>query len=418
MTEPPAPPTSSNSRALVAWDHYQRWFLRGRVFRLAVQSRLLTLATAGVLLTIFGWWGLAHLFSGTDERPLLSLLPAYEICPWQAADAAAVGNGAGLTRVAELSGPELGQPPSDAFVDPWLRLSAPFRQLFALTQTFTGAAFLLLAAVWASAVWALFGGAITRAVVVHLTREEAISLGSASTYARSRWVSYFAAPLFPLIGVVLVAVPMLGLGWLMRLSLLAAGLLWPLALLAGLVSTILLAGLSVGWPLMHAAISAEGRDGFDALSRTYSYVYQRPLNYLLYAVSATLLGLLGLFVVDLFAAAVAHLAAWSVSWGSGRDLMLNALDPAAKHVGLDAWGARLIWFWQRLTDVVVLGYAFAFFWTASTAIYLLLRHDVDGVTPDEVFLDDTETFGLPPLAVDAAGVPVVPPEPSASPSTG
>ena len=34
----------------------QRWFLRGRVFRIAIQVRMLVLASLGVLFTIFGWW--------------------------------------------------------------------------------------------------------------------------------------------------------------------------------------------------------------------------------------------------------------------------------------------------------------------------------------------------------------------------
>ena len=43
-------------------------------------------------------------------------------------------------------------------------------------------------------------------------------------------------------------------------------------------------GLAAGWPLMWPTISSEGTDAFDALSRSYAYVYQRPLAYLLYAV--------------------------------------------------------------------------------------------------------------------------------------
>ena len=60
---------------------------------------------------------------------------------------------------------------------------------------------------------------------------------------------------------------------------------------------ILTIGLAAGWPLMAPTVSTEGTDTFDALSRSYAYVYQRPLAYLLYAVAATIIGILGLLVV-------------------------------------------------------------------------------------------------------------------------
>lgn len=46
-----------------------------------------------------------------------------------------------------------------------------------------------------------------------------------------------------------------------------------------------------------------------------------------------------------------------------------------------------------------------FFWTAFTAIYLLLRQEVDQAELDEVYLTpQDETYGLPPLETDEAGV--------------
>ena len=288
----------------IAWDQYRRWFIFGRVFRLSIQARLLTLATVGVLATTFGWWGLAKVFSGTDETPLQNLLKGYESCPWHGGTSYASLYYMIFERVPEPAdiksqeGPNMGAPVINPFVDPWARLSAPWRQLFAVSRTFTGAAFLLLCAIWAAAIWGLIGGAITRAVVVQLAREEAISLGSALRHASKRWKSYFAAPLFPLAAVAVVAIPAMLIGLLMKLSLLFGGILWPFVLLTGLIAAIMLVGLSVGWPLMHAAVSCEGSDSFDALSRSYSYVYQRPIHYLFYAVTATILGALGLSIVS------------------------------------------------------------------------------------------------------------------------
>ena len=89
--------------------------------------------------------------------------------------------------------------------------------------------------------------------------------------------------------------------------------------------------------------------------------------------------------------------------------MDKALSDGIGLSKIDAWGAKLISFWFGCVKLVVLGYAFAYFWSAASAVYLLLRYDADGVDLDEVFRDEAEiAYGLPPLVPDAAGVPTVP----------
>ena len=80
---------------------------------------------------------------------------------------------------------------------------------------------------------------------------------------------------------------------------------------------LLLLGLLFGWPLMWATISAEGTDSFDALSRSYAYVFQRPLHYLFYALVAGVIGWLGWLLVQNFAAGVVWMGYWAAGWGSG-----------------------------------------------------------------------------------------------------
>ncbi len=71
--------------------------------------------------------------------------------------------------------------------------------------------------------------------------------------------------------------------------------------------------------------------------------------------------------------------------------------------GAGRLGAGLIWFWVLCVKLVALGFLQSYFWTASTAIYYLLRRDVDATEMDEVYLEDDqgeEPQGLPPLATD------------------
>ncbi|HEY5315710.1 MAG TPA: hypothetical protein VIK18_24480, partial [Pirellulales bacterium] len=146
-------------------------------------------------------------------------------------------------------------------------------------------------------------------------------------------------------------------------------------------------------------------DSFDALSRSYSYVYQRPIQYLFYAVVAALLGVLGAMLAYWFADAVIHLTLWATSWGSGGERLGDVLrgDPS-QFGGAGSWGVALIRFWTGCVKLLAIAFAYSYFWTASTAIYLLLRHQVDGTEMDEVYLEEQpESPDAPALATDPAG---------------
>ena len=51
-----------------------------------------------------------------------------------------------------------------------------------------------------------------------------------------------------------------------------------------------------------------------------------------------------------------------------------------------------------------MAFVFSYFWTATTAIYFLLRRHVDATEMDEVYIPEEGEHGLPPLDHDAAGV--------------
>jgi hypothetical protein len=137
-------------------------------------------------------------------------------------------------------------------------------------------------------------------------------------------------------------------------------------------------------------------------------VFQRPLRYLLYIVVAGFLGWLGWILVWNFAEGVIWLGYWAAGWGCGRDQIdsIRFTGEGLSSVGL--FGARATRFWSGCVRLLAVGYMFSYFWTASTAIYLLLRHDVDATEMDEVFLDADATEQEPSL-------PAAVSEPSASP---
>jgi hypothetical protein len=432
----------------IQWSEIFPWLGLIRTFRLAITLRALVLGALAIFLTLLGWAFIAWLFANKHPEDLPAgqrdLAAAcwndtfHGLSAWGVIDHA-VPNKPYLpfvplrtepTGVAEAPGtppvvaiePALRKPaashlaivdpatwqPHDPFFGTWAHLSRPMWRIFLEPEmTVAGLACLVFSALWSLAVAAFFGGAISRIAAVQLAADERIGWASALRWAAAKWSAYFAAPLFPMLGILLLVIPLAVLGLLARADVgaLLLALIWPALLLVGLVMAILLLGVILGWPLMWGTISSEGTDTFDALSRTYAYVFQRPLRYLFYAVLAAVLGWLGWLLVAEFAAGVIWLTAWATSWGGGgQRVMGELLDGNALA------GAKLIHFWSVCVKCLAVGYAYSFFWTAATAIYFLLRRDVDATETDEVHLDADQTEpspGLAPITTDAAGAPQV-----------
>jgi hypothetical protein len=311
--------------SVASWMQRYRWMILLRSFRLALDARQMIVASAAVLAMVVGWWGLAKVFSGASDPQVQQLTAAYSTLPWQTPSPSAPVTASYAISSRKEVGVELRQPATaglgsvNAYFGPYKSLTAPFAKLFSAGLTISGFTFSLLAGIWGVAVWGYAGGVITRMAGVRLARDERATLGPAMRHARSRWGSYFWAPLMPLVGILVLALPIFALGWLLRfdVGVLVASIAWPLFLVLALVMGILLLGLAVGWPLMWATISVEGTDSFDALSRTYAYVYQRPLQYLWYAVIAGGLGVLAGLLITVFAGAIVYLSLWCASWTSG-----------------------------------------------------------------------------------------------------
>jgi len=287
----------------------------------------------------------------------------------------------------------------------FFRFVDPAARLLNSHLTVTQAAYCAFGLLWMLVVWGFFGGAMTRIAVVKLGREEPLGFGEAVRHAGSRLGAYVGAPLFPLVGVALVALPICGLGLLARgdVGLLIAGVLWVAALFGGLLITILLLGLLFGWPLMWGTISAEERgDVFEAFSRSYSYTFQRPLHYLFYGALAAFYGALAWLLVYHFSEGVIRFTEWAAAWGTGPDRwaeIVRLRDDPTLGEGLTMYAALLMEFGSGLVRTIAAGFGYSLFWCLASAVYLLLRQAVDQAEFDEVFADNsTRRYQLP--AVD------------------
>ena len=420
----------------ICWPEIFPWLAIGKSFRLAIRFRFLACGAAALLLTLAGWYAVALVFKhentlndswrdafgnasvwkviddGVPDRPFPVDRGGSRVNP-------SLGDehvSAALYRMGDTSG--LTIYPYKPLSSAWYTLSRPVLRLFSIGPSVSGQPMtagdftaVLLSSLWSLVIWVWFGAAISRAAAVELAVGERVGWAAAARWVRGKWLAYFAAPVVPMLGVALAIAPIALLGLLMKLNFFTAlaGLIWPLVLFASFLVTLLLVGVLLGWPLMWATISVEGSDSFDALSRTYAYVFQKPLNYLAYIVFAVIIGLLGWIVVEQFAAAVIWVGTWAASWGTGLERMEEL-----RHYTGDSWmangGATLIAFWNGCVKLLALGYVFSYFGVSSTAIYYQLRRDVDARETDEVFLDADKSeqgFGLPKLQKDAAGAPEV-----------
>lgn len=418
----------------IAWREVFPWLRLLGVFRQAIRPRILLVAIVAALFCTTGWRVIGAMFSGSSdpniakenaagERVYGPVASLYTSWPWEPP---LVSEVYGRGNAAEMGADTLTAMQHQIATGQYSLLSSfvtarPIQQLIGFGEIFNPkatlslTAFLMLCLLWAIVVWAFAGAVITRIAGVAFARGEQISWNRATSFAWRKWPSYFASPTLPLLGVVLIALVMALFGLILRIPYVGIPLIaitWPLFLIGGLLMAILLLGLVVGWPLMWSTVSCEGTDSFDALGRSYGYVFGKPLQYLGYGIVALLLGWLGWYVVDIFSGLVVDTTEWAVSWGSGRSLMdavtktlPTAVETPEGYTGLDRRSAQLIDFFSNCVRSIPIAFLYSFFWCAATMIYLLLRRDEDQTEIDEIYLEEEqETYGLPPLRTDAAGV--------------
>jgi hypothetical protein len=202
--------------------------------------------------------------------------------------------------------------------------------------------------------WCLPAGWIARHELLARRRSDsslvtgpAPQFAGATALLRSEWKSLLACCPFTFSVFLVLALPLrvvIGLSGLLGApGALGMSLLLPVVLVWELC--LLVVGLGVlAWPLMPVTVAAEWRDVFDAVSRGYSYLFQRPLRFLALTAVAVLLAWLPVRL--LFALFATGLLA------DRPDLRLAVLFPVA-------------------------ALALSIFWSLETLVYLHLRASID-----------------------------------------
>lgn len=317
---------------------------------------------------------------------------------------------------------------------------------------------------WVFTVFGFFGQAIHRITALRIARDEGMSLKDSVGFARKNFTTILWCPLIVAAFVAVLLGCNAAAGAVIAFDYVGSILsivLVPLAMISSFLALLILIGAAVGLPLVAAAAAWERNGSLDALSRAFSYVFARPLqffwNYFLIFIFVSVIGFAG--------RSFERLLENSIDWGLWRDtpsMLVNTPEgegaakkfenysketqelfidimkkerdgnegremPRPLAVSFTAVKSApvghmltILVFWVLL-NLVRFGVAATAIWWflgATTSTYADLRCDVDGTEEDEIYLEEEEedfdALATPPTASPpspAAGAP-----PPASPS--
>jgi len=260
------------------------------------------------------------------------------------------------------------------------------------------------------AVISIAGGAICRIAALQFAQGEKPGLGEALRFSRKKFLSFFSAPLAP-VGIIIfigVFIYLLGLvGNIPRAGELIIGIFILLALFAGALIAIILIGTVAGFNLMFPAVAYDGSDCFDAISRSFSYIYSKPWRMGFYTAVAAVYGAICYIFVRFLAFLLLFVPYVVLRIGVFNNNRLARVwarpDFGNLHVWSTAtsanWSESLAAFLIYLAVLVVVGllasFLISFYFSANTVIYSLMRNRVDNTALEEIYTEADESQSVP-----------------------
>ena len=284
-------------------------------------------------------------------------------------------------------------PAPDGFLDVWQKYATPSYSLLqdlSLRRLATAVADTL----WIVAIWAIVGGLLARRSVQELGLRITAPWVDSVRWVRTRWASIAWAVLMPLSLVLALCLIPWCIGWIANLTWIGSGLATLLMI------PIVLLGIGLGWvcaislfgfSFSTVAIVTENQaDAFDGMSRASAYTFQRPATLIVGVLVAQWLGYFAGSIVSI----VLYTGTTLVAKAFGASSRLPLGSP-------EAWLAPVL---QGIGPLLLTAYGFSFFWTASTALYLILRKEIDHAEYDSISMPNDENPKplpqLPPIAQD------------------
>jgi hypothetical protein len=285
-------------------------------------------------------------------------------------------------------------------LDNWLNLVflPSLRSIYTWDATLAFA-FTVFVVLVLNVIWSYFGGAITRIAAIEIAKDERIETQKALAFSYKKFRSCFWS----------LGACALGFGFFFACNY-AGGLVGripyageilvaialPLAILSGFIMVLIGIGTVCGFPLFFPAVSAEGTDAFDAISRGFSYVYSRPWHFIWYQFVSVVYGAVSVAFTWAFSAAMITMALYAGMLGMGQKQFRPLLDIFQGTAGFRdvsptfAVAGVIFSTWLVITLGLSLCYVISYFFSSQSIIYFLLRKKVDGIEMAEVFEEKEE----------------------------
>ncbi|MCL2641757.1 MAG: hypothetical protein FWD53_12985, partial [Phycisphaerales bacterium] len=267
---------------------------------------------------------------------------------------------------------------------------------------------LLLVALFSIVLLAFTGASISRLSALELAGVERVPLLEVFRFAACRLWTFIKAILTPLLIILVVGLLIAGLsliGAVPYIGELILGVFFIALLLIAFVMMLLTLGIIGGINLLFPTIAVEGSDAFDAMSRSFAYVYARPWRLLFYSLVSLAYGAVTYLFVS-FATYLIFLIAhtfvgWGIFFAQGQLSGVSKLDTLWPFPKGDinwyamnwseAIGAGFMQFWIYLFLFAIVGYIISYYFSVQTILYLLLRRSVDGQSTTEVFQEPAQS---------------------------
>jgi len=273
-------------------------------------------------------------------------------------------------------------------------------------HTIYGIIFLLISFV----VFSIAGGAICRGAALHFSKGEKTGVSPCIKFAIRKFLPLFCAPTAPLVLVALlgfVIISVLGLAanipWIGELIL---ALFFVIVLFAGLVMSFTVIEAVASVNLMFGSIAYDNSDTFDAISRSFNYVFSRPWRLGFYSLLTVVYGPISYLFVRFCAFVLLIISRWFLQMGvfvhSSKSQQINKLAviwPGPEFFNLlgngldiarnptESIAAFVIYLEILVIAGLVIAFAMSFYFSAGSVIYCLLRNKVDNIALEDVYIE-------------------------------
>jgi hypothetical protein len=251
------------------------------------------------------------------------------------------------------------------------------------------------------------GGAICRISALQFAQDEKPGLTEALRFSINKFTSLVTSPLIALFIIIIIGlfIFILGLiGNIPRAGELIMAIFMLLALIAGAFIAVASIGTVAGFSLMFPAVAYDGSDCFDAISRSFSYVYAKPWRMGFYTLIAAVYGSLCYIFVRFFAFLLLWCTHLFLQLGL-NDKKFAGIWPAPTFTNLvdlpdlaaANWSvtiaAVIIYILLLAVVALLVSFIISFYFSANTIIYSLLRKKVDNTALEDVYspFEEVET---------------------------